>query len=264
MTAPLISAAGIGKTYEKKGGGAFDALRDLNIEIATGQFVAIVGPSGCGKSTFLQMLGGLIAPSAGTLRFDGGPITDPGPDRGVMFQESALYPWRTVAGNIAWPLEVQGVPRARRREIVAHYLNLVGLSDFKDHYPSELSGGMRQRVALARTLSFEPRLLLMDEPFGALDAQTRELMQEEVQTIWLRTRQTVLLVTHDIDEAVYLSDRVLVFSARPGTVIREFAVEAERPRRPDFRKSADYAAIRNEIWDLLRDEVMKARADQRS
>jgi NitT/TauT family transport system ATP-binding protein len=259
----LINAVGIGKTFEKKGS-TFDALKGLNVQIATGEFVAIVGPSGCGKSTFLQMLGGLNYPSAGTLTFDGGPITDPGPDRGVMFQESALYPWRTVAGNIAWPLEVQGVPKAKRQEIVAQYLAMVGLSDFRDHYPSELSGGMRQRVSLARTLSFEPRLLLMDEPFGALDAQTRELMQEEVQAIWLRTRQTVLLVTHDIDEAIYLADRVLVFTARPGMVKREFAVGFERPRRPDIRKSPEYAAIRNEIWDLLREEVMKARSERPS
>jgi NitT/TauT family transport system ATP-binding protein len=254
---PLVSASDLRKTFKTDADGV-DALVDLNVEIRRGEFVSIVGPSGCGKSTFLHMVGGLLDLTAGNLLFDGAPITRPGPDRGVMFQESALYPWRSVAGNIAWPLEVQGVPKAKRSEIVDHFVRLVGLQEFRDRYPNELSGGMRQRVSLARTLSFEPRLLLMDEPFGALDVQTRELMQEELQAIWERTGQTVLLVTHDIDEALFLSDRVLLFSSRPGRVKAQFNVPFERTRRPDIRKSAAFSEIRNEIWDLLREEVVKA------
>jgi NitT/TauT family transport system ATP-binding protein len=179
-----------------------------------------------------------------------------------MFQESALYPWRTVAGNISWPLEVQGVPRRKREEIIAALLKTVGLAQFRNHYPNELSGGMKQRVALARVLSFKPRILLMDEPFGALDAQTRELMQEEIQSIWLQTRQTVLLITHDLDEAIYLSDRVIIFSARPGRIKAEIAIKLDRPRQPGIRKSPAYAAYRNDTWDMLREEVLKARDEQ--
>jgi NitT/TauT family transport system ATP-binding protein len=255
----LVKAVAISKSYARDGR-SVDALTDLDLQIAEGEFVSIVGPSGCGKSTFLHILGGLVPQSAGTLTVDGVEVTRPGPDRGIMFQESALYPWRSVAGNISWPLEVQGFPRRQREEIVADLLRMIGLTQFKDHYPNQLSGGMKQRVALARVLSFKPRLLLMDEPFGALDAQTRELMQEEIQIICSQTRQTVLFITHDLDEAIYLSDRVLIFSARPGRIKVEIAIELTRPRQPEIRKSPAYAAYRNEIWDILREEVLKARA----
>jgi NitT/TauT family transport system ATP-binding protein len=257
----LVKAVGIAKSYVRDDK-SVEALANVNLDIAAGEFVSIVGPSGCGKSTFLHMLGGLVPQSAGSLTVAGVEVTEPGPDRGIMFQEPALYPWRTVAGNIAWPLEVQGVPRQERDEIVADLLKMVRLAKFKDHYPNELSGGMKQRVALARVLSFKPRLLLMDEPFGALDAQTRELMQEEIQSIWLQTRQTVLFITHDLDEAIYLSDRVLVFSAQPGTIKTEITIALDRPRQPDIRKAPQYVAYRNEIWDILREEVLKARTDE--
>ena len=256
----LVKAVAISKSYVRDGR-VVDALTGLDLQIAECEFVSIVGPSGCGKSTFLHILGGLVRQSAGSLTVAGAEVTKPGPDRGIMFQESALYPWRSVAGNISWPLEVQGVPRQRREAIVADLLRMIGLTQFKDHYPNELSGGMKQRVALARVLSFKPRLLLMDEPFGALDAQTRELMQEEIQAICSQTRQTVLFITHDIDEAIYLSDRVFVFSARPGRIKCEIPIALDRPRQPDIRKSSTYVAYRNEIWDILREEVLKARGE---
>jgi NitT/TauT family transport system ATP-binding protein len=257
----LVSADCISKTFVRDGR-AVEALADLSLGVTQGEFVTVVGPSGCGKSTFLHIVGGLLPPSAGTITVGGVPVTTPGPDRGVMFQESALYPWRTVAGNISWPLEVQRVPRHKREEIIAALLKTVGLAQFRNHYPNELSGGMKQRVALARVLSFNPRILLMDEPFGALDAQTRELMQEEIQSIWLQTRQTVLLITHDLDEAIYLSDRVIIFSARPGRIKAEIGINLDRPRQPGIRKSAAYAAYRNDTWDMLREEVLKARDEQ--
>src|SRR4051794_9374983 len=199
-----------------RGNNRVEAIHDLSLRVDDGEFVTIVGPSGCGKSTFLHILGGFVPRDSGTMRVDGRAVEGPGPDRGMMFQDLALFPWRTVEGNVGWALEAQGRARAERQSTVEHYLGLVGLRAFRHAYPNELSGGMRQRVALARVLAFNPGVLLMDEPFGALDAQTRELMQEELQRIWQETHKTVLLVTHDIEEAVYLGNRVVVFTARPG------------------------------------------------
>src|SRR4051812_8459354 len=196
-----------------RGNNRVEAIHDLSLRVDDGEFVTIVGPSGCGKSTFLHILGGFVPRDSGTMRVDGRAVEGPGPDRGMMFQDLALFPWRTVAGNIGWALEVQGRPRAERTATVEKLLALVGLLEYQQLYPGGLSGGMRQRVALARVLSFDPGVLLMDEPFGALDAQTRELMQEELQRIWQQTRKTVLFVTHDIEEAIYLADRVIVFTA---------------------------------------------------
>jgi len=195
------------------------------------------------------------------MRIEGRPVLGPGPDRGMLFQEFALFPWRSIIGNVGWALEVQGVPKEKRIEIAERYLKLVGLLQFKDHYPGELSGGMKQRVALARVLAFEPQVLLMDEPFGALDAQTRELMQEELNAIWQQTRRTVLFVTHDIEEAIYLSDRVIVFTARPGRLKEEVRIDLPRPRGIEVKKDPAFLAYRNRIWDLLREEVLKARAE---
>jgi NitT/TauT family transport system ATP-binding protein len=239
-----------------------EALRDVCLRVADGRFVAIVGPSGCGKSTLLHIVGGFIPQTSGTVRVDGHEVRAPGPDRGMMFQDLALFPWRTVEGNVGWALEVQGRPRAEREAIVERYLALVGLRDFRRFYPNDLSGGMRQRVALARVLAFEPGVLLMDEPFGALDAQTRELMQEELQRIWQHTAKTVLLVTHDIEEAVYLADHVVVFTARPGTVKAALDIKLPQPRGIEVKKSPEFIAYRNALWDLLRDEVLRARAEQ--
>jgi NitT/TauT family transport system ATP-binding protein len=218
-----------------------------------------VGPSGCGKTTFLHMVGGFEPVSAGTLRVRSAPVTGPGPDRGIIFQEFALFPWRTVADNVAWALEIQGRPKAERREVADRLLAMVGLTKFRDHYPAELSGGMKQRVAIARTLAYDPAILLMDEPFGALDAQNRELMQEWLQAIWHQARKTVLFISHDIDEAIYLADRVIVFTARPGTVKADIRIDLPRPRAIEVKKTVPYLEYRNRAWDLLREEVLRAR-----
>jgi NitT/TauT family transport system ATP-binding protein len=253
----LLEATRLSKDYGT-GGKAMRVLDGIDLTIDDGEFVAIVGPSGCGKSTFLHIAGGFVNPSDGSIRFDGTPITKPGPNRGVVFQDYSLYPWRTVIGNIVWGLEAQGVPRAERMQTAERFMEMVGLTAFRHHYPNELSGGMKQRVALARTLTYDPKLLLMDEPFGALDVQTRELMQEELQRIWNATRKTVLFVTHDIDEAVYLSDRVVVFTARPGRIKETIAIDLPRPRAIEIKRTPEYAEYRNRIWDLLRHEVLQA------
>jgi NitT/TauT family transport system ATP-binding protein len=258
---PTVVVRSLVKTFSRKGRTVV-ALDGFDLEIREGEFVAIVGPSGCGKSTLLHMLGGFEPVDSGEMLLNGRPIIKPGPDRGMLFQEYALYPWRTVGGNIAWPLEVQGLPKAERTEIAERLMTLVGLKHFRNHYPSELSGGMKQRVALARVLAFDPKILLMDEPFGALDAQNRELLQEELQRIWDASRKTVLFVTHDIDEAIYLSDRVIVFTARPGRIKQDIAIRLPRPREIEIKKSPEYVAYRNMIWDMLRDEVLRARQEE--
>jgi len=260
MAPPIIEARGLGKRFARAGK-EVEALRGFDLTVADGEFIAIVGPSGCGKSTFLHMLGGFEPVSEGELLFNGRPVAGPGPDRGMVFQEFALYPWRTVERNVTWGLEVQGRSRAEQRAIADRLLAKVGLTHFRDHYPAELSGGMKQRVAIARTLAFDPRILLMDEPFGALDAQNRELMQEELQALWNETRKTVIFITHDIEEAVYLADRVIVFTARPGRTKADVAIDLPRPRALDVKKTAAYLDFRNRIWDLLRDEVLQARAE---
>ena len=257
---PLIRVRNLVKTF-KRGNLEVDAIRGFDLDIAEGEFVAIVGPSGCGKSTFLHILGGFEQQSSGELLVVGKPVTAPGPDRGVVFQEYALYPWRSVEDNITWGLEVQGMPKAERTAIAERLLAKVGLTHFRKHYPAELSGGMKQRVAIARTLAFDPRILLLDEPFGALDAQNRELMQEELQTIWQDARKTAVFITHDIDEAIYLADRVIVFTARPGRSKADIRIDLPRPRDIEIKKSPEYVAYRNQVWDLLRDEVLRARAE---
>ena len=234
-------------------------MQAVSLCVQAGEFVSIVGPSGCGKSTLLHILGGFLPRSGGTIHVGGHEVDAPGPDRGMLFQELALFPWRTALGNAGWALEVQGRPRAERLAVAEKYLDLVGLLAFKHAYPNELSGGMKQRLALARLLAFDPAVLLMDEPFGALDAQTRELMQEELQRIWLETHKTVLFVTHDIEEAVYLGDRVVVFTARPGRVKADLRIDLPRSRQVEIRKSVEFMRYRNEVWDLLREEVLKAR-----
>jgi NitT/TauT family transport system ATP-binding protein len=235
------------------------AIDRLSLAIDEHEFVSIVGPSGCGKSTFLHIVGGFEPASGGELRLNGSPVGPPGPDRGMMFQELSLFPWLTAIENVAWPLEMKGLPKAERLARAADYLDLVHLSRFADLYPGQLSGGMKQRVALARLFALDPDIMLMDEPFGALDSQTRELLQEELQSIWRRARKTALFVTHDIDEAIYLGTRVIVFTARPGRIKADIRVP-EADRSGDYRKSAEYMALRVKVWDLLRDEVLKARA----
>ena len=255
----MLVLEGVEKRFGRKGA-EVEAVRSFSLEVASGEFVSIVGPSGCGKTTMLHIVGGFELPSAGKVRLDSRPITGPGPDRGILFQESTLFDWLTVEQNVAWPLDVQGIEGKLRRERVGELLELVQLSAFRRHYPTELSGGMRQRAALARLLAQDPRILLMDEPFGALDAQTRELMQELLEQIWRRSRKTVLFVTHDIDEAIYLGTRVVVFTARPGQLKKDVPIALESPRSIEIKKSPAYHEYRNRVWDLLRTEVLRAHA----
>ncbi|MFG3002562.1 ABC transporter ATP-binding protein [Streptomyces calvus] len=237
----------------------FTALDGVDLEIADGEFVVIVGPSGCGKSTLLDLLAGLDRPTGGLILLDGRPVTGPGPDRSVVFQQYALLPWRTALGNVEFGLEATGVPRRLRAARAREFLGLVGLSGFEDRHPHELSGGMRQRVAIARSLAYDPDVLLMDEPFAALDAQTRESLQDELLRIWQRTGKTVVFITHGIDEAVYLGQRVAVMTSRPGRVKQVVPVAlGSRTATDDLRSSPEFARHRHRIWSLLHDEVTRA------
>ena len=253
MRPVALEASRLTKVYVRNG----TPLEVVNVERLTvreGEFITVIGPSGCGKSTLLHMVGGFIPADGGTVEVYGSRVSGPGPDRGMMFQEFALFPWKTVAGNVAWGLETQGFSREKTDETVRKYLEMMGLWDFRHHFPAELSGGMKQRVALARVLAFDPKVLLMDEPFGALDAQTREVMQGELTLLWERTGKTVVFVTHDIEEAVYLGDRVVVLTARPARVKEEVEVALPRPRDLTIKKSAQCHEYRNYIWDLIRSE----------
>jgi len=248
-----LEASGVRKSFSKDG----HSLAVLDVErftVRDGEFVTVIGPSGCGKSTLLHIMGGFIQAEAGAIQVHGRRVNGPGPDRGMMFQEFALFPWKTVAGNVAWGLEIQNLARTQINATVDKHLDMIGLTDFRNHYPAELSGGMKQRVALARVLAFDPEVLLMDEPFGALDAQTRETMQEELTRLWERTGKTIVFVTHDIDEAVYLGDRVVVLTARPGRIREEVKIDLPRPRGLEIKKSAQCHEYRNYIWDLIRAE----------
>ena len=240
---------------------SFTAIEDITIDLAAGEFLVLVGPSGCGKSTLLDLLGGLSTPSSGRILLDGQPISGPGLDRGIVFQQYALLPWRTARKNIEFGLEAKGLPAAVRRERAEHYLELVGLTSFADRYPHELSGGMKQRVAIARSLAFDPEVLLMDEPFAALDAQTRESLQDELLRIWRATGKTILFITHGIDEAIYLGQRVAVLTSRPGRIKQIVDVDIDRSAE-DVRSDAGFRAQRHHIWSLLRDEVERARSQE--
>jgi NitT/TauT family transport system ATP-binding protein len=257
MLSPALEVVGLRKTYARDGR-TLEVLDLEHLAVADGEFVTIVGPSGCGKSTLLHILGGFVRADAGQIRVHGREVAAPGPDRGMVFQEFALFPWRTVAGNVGWALEVQAMPAAERAAIVDRHLELTGLREFRDHLPGELSGGMKQRVALARVLAFDPEVLLMDEPFGALDAQTRETMQEELTRLWERTGKTILFVTHDIEEAAYLGDRVIVLTARPARIREDVVVDLPRPRDIEVRKSVAFLEWRNHVGDLIRSEAVGA------
>src|SRR6476620_5101207 len=235
------------------------ALDGINLKIMDGEFVSIVGPSGCGKTTFLSVVDGLIAASAGRILVDGQAVTKPGPDRAVVFQDASLLPWRTVLRNVLYGLECLGVRTREAKDRAAHFIDMVGLSGFEQHYPYELSGGMQQRVNLARALVMDPKILLMDEPFASLDAQTREVMQEELLRIWVQASKTVLFVTHQIDEAIYLSDRIVVFSGRPGQVKDIIPVPIERRGLLAMKREARFQQIEDRIWRLIEEDV---RADR--
>lgn len=246
-----------------RNGVTLPALGRVNLAVDDGEFVSLVGPSGCGKSSLLRIIAGLEAASSGVARFDGEPIAGPSSRRGMVFQEYALPPWKTVRDNVELGLKFRGVSRAQRRTVGARYIALVGLGGFEERYPDELSGGMRQRCALARTLANDAELLLMDEPFAALDATTREILQGELLRIWgehlrQRERKTVLFVTHSIDEALFLSDRVVVMSRRPGVIKEVFVNTLPRPRTDDVRSSPEFLKARDHLWALVRDEALKA------
>lgn len=245
-------------TYNPPNGRPVRALERVQLDIANNEFVSIVGPSGCGKSTLLYLLGGFLPLEQGEILVDGRKVTKPGPDRGIVFQHFALFPWKTVRENVTYGLELKRMPAAQRNELAQKFIDLVKLTGFEDSWPAQLSGGMRQRVAIARTLVTDPDVLLMDEPFGALDAQTRGLLQEELLAIWGMTRKTVLFVTHDVNEAVLLSDRVVVMSARPGRIKTTLDIDLPRPRTPDVTRSQQFVNYCQDIWSLVREEALVA------
>lgn len=232
----------------------FVALNDVSFDVRAGELVTLVGPSGCGKSTLLDLLCGLTAPTSGRILVDGRPVDGPGLDRGIVFQQYALFPWRTALGNVEFGLEAKGgIPKAERTRRARAFLSMVGLSDFEDRYPHELSGGMKQRVAIARSLSYDPDILLMDEPFAALDEETRESLQRELLGIWQRTGKTIVFITHSIDEAVFLGQRVVVMAARPGRIkaIVDIPIDG-RTGDDDIRSRPDFVRLRHQIWTLVR------------
>ncbi|MFL6797919.1 MAG: ABC transporter ATP-binding protein [Xanthobacteraceae bacterium] len=234
------------------------ALRDTSLDIVRGELLCLIGPSGCGKSTLLNIIGGLIPPSTGTVMVAGQPVRGPMPRNiAFVFQENALFPWNTVLENVKLGMVFQGVARAERDARAARSLEAVGLQDFRHHYPAQLSGGMRQRAALARALSLETEILLMDEPFGALDEQTRMILGEDLSALLSRTDKTIVFVTHSLGEATFLADRVAVFSARPGTIKEIITIDEPHPRNPEFVTSEKFTAIRNQLYQLLHDEIRK-------
>jgi ABC-type nitrate/sulfonate/bicarbonate transport system ATPase subunit len=259
MTTKTLRIAGITRTFPARGRTPPTlALQPTTLAVAPGEFVAILGPSGCGKSTLLRIVAGLDQPSGGTVTLDGTPVTRPGPDRGMVFQSYTLFPWLTVAQNIRYGLAEHRLPEAEQAAIAARFIDRVGLRGFENHWPKQLSGGMQQRCALARALANDPEILLLDEPFGALDHQTRELMQELLLEIWEADRKTVLFVTHDIDEAVFLANRVLVMSARPGRIKAEVAVPLPYPRDWTVKTTPEFGALKARLMAEIREEVRKA------
>jgi NitT/TauT family transport system ATP-binding protein len=249
---PKVGLSRIYLSYPTQSGERLLALDDINLQVHTGEFLCIVGPSGCGKSTLLHLIAGLHRQTSGQILVDGKPVQGPGTDRIMIFQEHALFPWLTVGRNVEFGMKMKGVPKAERAEKTLHYLRLVHLQKFKDSYIHQLSGGMRQRVAIARALATEPDVLLMDEPFGALDAQTRDLLHDELERIWSETGRTIIFVTHNVREAVRLGDRVVLLTFRPGRVKSEFPVELPRPRHLE---NPDVARAAREILDELREEI---------
>ncbi len=251
----LIDIHEVQKRYETSRGPGVEALRSISLSIGSGEFVSLLGPSGCGKSTLLFMIAGLERADAGGIRCNGQPVTDADRQRSVVFQDYALLPWRTVSGNVGLPLEGHLREPEKLQERVRQYIHMVGLKGFEQAYPAHLSGGMRQRVALARALATEPAVLLLDEPFAALDAQMREILQTELLQIWQRTGTTMVFVTHSIDEAVFMSQRVVVMTARPGQIKAQIQIDEPYPRTPEFRSTARFGQWRAQIYNLLAEEL---------
>jgi NitT/TauT family transport system ATP-binding protein len=256
-TATLRGGVNIGRLRIVLGEGAraFEAVHDVSLAIAPGEFVCLLGPSGCGKSTLLGALAGHIPISGGNITVDGAPIAGPHPERGLVFQQHTLFPWKSVLANVAFGLKMQGVARAEREARARELIALVGLQGFEQHYPSQLSGGMRQRVEIARVLITHPRVMLMDEPFGALDAQTRLMMQHLLLDVWARIRTTIVFITHDIDEALFLADRIFVMGPRPGRIVEELRLDFVRPRGADLVTSPEFTRLKRHCLDLLHPEA---------
>jgi NitT/TauT family transport system ATP-binding protein len=236
--------------------GPLVALKDINLHVETGEFVCAVGASGSGKSTLLRLIAGLDRPTAGSITVDGATVVGPGADRGMVFQRYTLYPWQTVLKNVEFGLKLQGISAAERRKIASEYLDVVGLSQFAQALPRELSGGMKQRVAIARALACHPKILLLDEPFGALDVQTKEVMQEFLLNLWRRTKASILMITHDVEEAVFLSQRIYVMTARPGQIREELTINLPGDRTYETKRHAAFQDYKNDIMDLLRDKSL--------
>jgi NitT/TauT family transport system ATP-binding protein len=245
-----LVVSGVGKTFTTRGK-PLVVLEDINLEVRAGEFFVIVGKSGCGKTTFLRIIQGLDEASTGEIKLDGRPLKGPGPDRGFVFQHDSLFPWRTTLRNVTFGPELRGIPREKSESEARNIISLVGLGGFEHHYPFELSGGMRQRVNLARAFAVNPDILLMDEPFAALDALTRESMQQELVRIVAETGKTVLFITHQIDEAILLADRIAVLSERPGRVARIVEVDLPKPRTLALKRTAEFNAMVEEIWALI-------------
>jgi NitT/TauT family transport system ATP-binding protein len=244
--------------YNERTGQYLSVLAGIDLDVFAGELVSIVGPSGCGKTTFLNAVDGLVRVTEGEIRVDGKPVTGPGPDRAVVFQNDSLFPWRTVLHNVTYGLELQGrLGRPDREQRARGLIELVGLGGFAEHYPHELSGGMRQRVNIARALAMEPQLLLLDEPFAALDAQTREFMQVELLKILARARTTALFITHQISEAIFLADRVVVFSARPASIKDIIAVDLPPVRTLDLKHQPSFVEVERRVWRLIEEEAEK-------
>lgn len=259
MAAPKLVLRDITMVYPARRGQAITAIDRLSLQVGEREIVSIVGPSGCGKSTLLRLVAGLIRPTSGEILLDGRRVEGPGADRGMVFQSYTLFPWLTVQGNVEFGLRLRGVGMEERRAIARRYIELVGLVGFENAYPKELSGGMMQRVAIARVLANDPEVLLMDEPFGALDAQTRALMQELLLQVWEKTHKTILFVTHDIDEAIFLGDRVYVMTARPGRIREEIPIPLPRPRTLEVTTAEPFMAIKRRVLSLIREEIGSTR-----
>ena len=255
QAAPRLQVDKVSLRYKKPDGGTFTALEEVSFEVPDQQFAVLVGPSGCGKSSLLYLTAGLAEPTSGEIYVGGQQVQGPGADRGMVFQSYTLFPWLTVRQNVEFGLKRRGMPAARRKEIVDYYLNEVGLAGFADNYAKQLSGGMMQRVAIARALANDPQILLMDEPFGALDSQTRLQMQQLLLRVWGNTKKTVLFVTHDIDEAILLGDRVYVMGAKPGRIKQILDVPIERPRSLDMVMERSFIDMKRQIFGLLHDDL---------
>jgi NitT/TauT family transport system ATP-binding protein len=252
-----VEVKGLKMSFTTHASGTIQVLDNVDLAIEPGVFCSIVGPSGCGKSTMLRIVDGLLSPTSGTIRIEGNPVRGPSLDRGFVFQQFNLLPWRTVLGNIEFGLENLGVDKKERRKRAYDWLKIVDLEGFENYYPAQLSGGMQQRVGLARALAVEPSLLLMDEPFGSVDDQTRMLLQEELLRIWNRHKKTVIFVTHDIEEALFLSDQVVVMSARPARILRIVQVPFVRPRQDALRGDPEFAQLKQDVWEELRSGAKK-------